>query len=449
MLSVGQIIRMAEGIVTVLAGAGLAVGQARFRKERRGGRILLGLFISVCILLEIGNTFYEKYSATLYTFHYIYLQCILFLFFDIDFWELFAKNVLYWINLQVIHYFVLTLDCLRITEFFLQYVDERYHNPYTPFHIVFMIFTIGVVLWMWHIGKKRGFIRCPNKKGYLFLSVLAVGEVIIAKLCFTKEQAIRVVTKEFVLFLALLLFLFLCLFIVFLVMRYNWEIQYQDQMLRMNYSMMKNQYRLIEEMYNEKRRYLHDMKHQHLLLEDYLVRGKKDEALSYLKEMNQSMERTSENRYSGFTVIDFMLDYKIQTAKKEGIDFFLDVQILFCPLKRDEMCILLGNLLDNAIEAVRGLDRENREIRVRMMTPNNMFLLEIQNPYEGVRKKVQERYLTTKSDHNLHGLGLDSVKRIVEKNGGFLEISDENQIFQVNVTLMGKVPGADSQNTKE
>ena len=71
MLSVGQIIRMAEGIVTVLAGAGLAVGQARFRKERRGGRILLGLFISVCILLEIGNTFYEKYSATLYTFHYI------------------------------------------------------------------------------------------------------------------------------------------------------------------------------------------------------------------------------------------------------------------------------------------------------------------------------------------------------------------------------------------
>ena len=113
------------------------------------------------------------------------------------------------------------------------------------------------------------------------------------------------------------------------------------------------------------------------------------------------------------------------------------------------MCILLGNLLDNAIEAVRGLDREKREIRVRMMTPNNMFLLEIQNPYEGVRRKVQERYLTTKSDHNLHGLGLDSVKRIVEKNGGFLEISDENQIFQVNVTLMGKVPGADSQNTKE
>lgn len=210
------------------------------------------------------------------------MQCILFLFFDIDFWELFAKNVLYWINLQVIHYFVLTLDCLRITEFFLQYVDERYQNPYTTFHIVFMIFTIGVVLWMWHIGKKRGFIRCPNKKGYLFLSVLAVGEVIIAKLCFTKEQAIRVVTKEFVLFLVLLLFLFLCLFIVFLVMRYNWEIQYQDQMLRMNYSMMKNQYRLIEEMYNEKRRYLHDMKHQHLLLEDYLVRGKKDEALSYI-----------------------------------------------------------------------------------------------------------------------------------------------------------------------
>lgn len=449
MLSVGQIIRIAEGIITVLAGVRLDVGQAGFRRERRGEWIRVALLVSLCLILEIENTFYEKYSAPLYTFHYIYLQLVLFLFYKIDFWELFAKNVLYWINLQVVHYFVLTLDCLRTNEFFLQYVDERYENPYTLFHIVFMLFTICAVLWLWYKKREHGFICCPNPRGYLYLSALATGEAVIAKLSFTKEQAIRVVTREFVIFLALLLFVFLCLFIVFLVMRYNWEIQYQDQLLRMNYRMMRNQYRLVEEMYNEKRRYLHDIKHQHLLLEDYLVKGKEEEALSYLKEMNQSMEQTSGNRYSGFSVIDFMLDYKIQLAKKEGIAFFLDIQVLFCPLKQDEMCILLGNLLDNAIEAVRGLDRKKREIRVRMMTPNNMFLLEIQNPYEGMRKKVQERYLTTKSDQNLHGLGLDSVKRIVEKNGGFLEISDENQIFQVNVTLMGKVPGIDSQNTKE
>ncbi len=449
MLSVGQIIRIAEGIITVLVGVRLAVGKAGFRRERRGEWIRVALLISVCLILEIENSFYEKYSAPLYTFHYIYLQFVLFLFYKIDFWELFAKNVLYWINLQVVHYFVLTLDCLRINEFFLQYVDERYHNPYTLFHMVFMLFTIGAVLWLWYGNRESGFIRCPNPRGYLYLSALATGEAVIAKLSFTKEQAISVVTREFVLFLALLLFVFLCLFIVFLVMRYNWEIQYQDQMLRMNYRMMRNQYRLVEEMYNEKRRYLHDIKHQHLLLEDYLAQGREEEALLYLKEMNHSMERISGNRYSGFTVIDFMLDYKMQLAKKEGIVFLLDVQVLFCPLKQDEMCILLGNLLDNAIEAVREVEKKKRKIRVRMMTPNNMFLLEIQNPYEGMRRKAEHQYLTTKTDHTFHGLGLGSVKQIVEKNGGFLEISDENQEFQVNVTLMGKAQDIDSQKVKE
>ena len=127
----------------------------------------------------------------------------------------------------------------------------------------------------------------------------------------------------------------------------------------------------------------------------------------------------------------------------------LDIQVLFCPLKQDEMCILLGNLLDNAIEAVREVERKKRKIQVRMMTPNNMFLLENQNPYEEVRKKTEQQYLTTKTDHTLHGLGLGSVKQIVEKNGGFLEISDENQEFQVNITLMGKASGIDSQKVKE
>ena len=102
MLSVGQIIRIAEGIITVLAGVRLAVGQAGFWRERRGEWIRVALLVSLCLILEIENTFYEKYSAPLYTFHYIYLQLVLFLFYKIDFWELFAKNVLYWINLQEI-----------------------------------------------------------------------------------------------------------------------------------------------------------------------------------------------------------------------------------------------------------------------------------------------------------------------------------------------------------
>ena len=133
-----------------------------------------------------------------------------------------------------------------------------------------------------------------------------------------------------------------------------------------------------------------------------------------------------------------MLNYKIKEAAKYGIAIETNLDIYFCPLEVTDMCILLGNLLDNAIEAVRYLSEDRRIITIKMKNPNNFFLMEISNPYEGERKKKNGRYVTTKENKDIHGLGLVSVEKIVEKLEGLIEIKDTDHMFTVFISLFPK-----------
>ena len=101
-----------------------------------------------------------------------------------------------------------------------------------------------------------------------------------------------------------------------------------------------------------------------------------------------------------------------------------------------ELCIIIGNLFDNAIEAVKGLPDEQRQIDFSIQNPNGIFRIEITNPYEGERRKVEHHYLTTKKENTeMHGLGLMSVQKIVEKYDGLIEINDVDSLFKVDVTF--------------
>jgi len=130
-----------------------------------------------------------------------------------------------------------------------------------------------------------------------------------------------------------------------------------------------------------------------------------------------------------------IINCKIDEAMKYGIEIKTDLDIYFCPLKKNDLCVLLGNLLDNAMEAVKDLPKGNRFILLKMQSVNNMFLLEISNVYIGKRKRCNGKYETTKTDSSIHGLGIESCKIIVEQYDGLFEIEDDGEIFKVEVTI--------------
>ena len=81
-----------------------------------------------------------------------------------------------------------------------------------------------------------------------------------------------------------------------------------------------------------------------------------------------------------------------------------------------------------------------------LKTVNHMFLLDMINPYEGELKKSGDHYETTKADKENHGFGLESVKRIAEAYNCLAEISDQDRLFHVKLTLFETYQNKDKKH---
>ena len=192
-----------------------------------------------------------------------------------------------------------------------------------------------------------------------------------------------------------------------------------------------------EEAVKEFRLLKHDMKN-HLIYMEELIRQKKDEEVcKYIDELLNSRGLSHQGIVnSGNILVDGLINYKIPYMKSLNIDFQAEIAIPF-DLKwpEDNLCIIIGNLLDNAIEGTQKLKEEERQIYLEMMLKvDNLFIL-IKNPcMEQSLMKKGGHFLTTKNEEG-HGMGLLSVKRAVEECQGSIYTNVENGIFQASVML--------------
>lgn len=138
-------------------------------------------------------------------------------------------------------------------------------------------------------------------------------------------------------------------------------------------------------------------------------------------------------------MIDSIVDYWQRTAKSEGIEFYSDLNIpMELPFKGADLSLILGNLLENAVEAAPKAEKR-KYIRLFIKYDKNNLLITVENSYKGklIKKRGQE-LATTKSDVENHGIGLPSVKRTVARYHGSVFIDDKIQErFLIRVILYG------------
>ena len=259
-------------------------------------------------------------------------------------------------------------------------------------------------------------------------------EIVIGEILFNNEIEGNFIQGDYILFSIIV---FVCLFsllsVIIFYKGYK-DMWYQQQISDINFEILKRQYETIQKVYTEKRMLLHDSVHQDVLILEYLQNGKYREAQTYFEKKIAATKKKSKNRYTGIEVLNLMLNYEIEQAEEKAIRVKCAVEAYHCPVDETELCIIIGNLFDNAIEAVKDLPDEQRQIDFSIQNPNGIFRIEMSNPYEDERRKVEHHYLTTKKENTeMHGLGLMSVQKIVEKYDGLMEISDTDNVFKVIV----------------
>lgn len=208
---------------------------------------------------------------------------------------------------------------------------------------------------------------------------------------------------------------------------------FQSDLINRHYEEVKNMYRTM-------RSWRHDY-HNHLqAASSYLELKKYDELAVYLKQLDESLHEIDQIIRTGNLMADAILNSKLSLMRELQIRTDVTAHVPSkIKITDTELCVLLGNLLDNAIEACRPVtDGRSRFIKIYIDTLQNQFYISIMNGMDGKAQKHGKLFKSTKHDQGLHGFALMRVERIVDKYGGFLDCQSEDAVFAVEVLLPWK-----------
>lgn len=177
----------------------------------------------------------------------------------------------------------------------------------------------------------------------------------------------------------------------------------------------------------------HDMKH-HLNELKILAARKENSAIEeYIDDMGAFLANPDETVSSGNAEIDSLLNYMLRRARQELAVVNADVRLPGEVGHAFDINVILGNLLENAIDAAA--QTEEKRLDFRMELAQGFLRLQIENSYDGKVKQDGGRLLTTKADQGPHGIGLENVRKIVGKYDGKMEIHPGGDRFCVLLIL--------------
>ena len=222
-----------------------------------------------------------------------------------------------------------------------------------------------------------------------------------------------------------------------------------QELAQQNYllTMQQLQYDNLQQRINEARQARHDIRHHTFLIREYLQSGKLQELETYLEQYTSTLPDSLSIVYCKHHATNALLGFFSRQARDSGIEMDVYLQLPEqIQIPETTLCVVLGNLLENALEACRQVTDDKKKITVRGKSNMGFVFFMITNTFDGdVRKSKSGKLLSTKS--RSRGLGLDSVNQLVEANGGIWEVEVEPKTFRVSVMLTEQISPADSLKT--
>ncbi len=199
--------------------------------------------------------------------------------------------------------------------------------------------------------------------------------------------------------------------------------------------LIETHYREVDNMYRQIRGWRHDYRNHIQTMKAYAAAEDWDAIRRYLDLLDRDLTTVDTVIKTGNPMADAILNSKISLAKAKGIAVTADAQIPV-RLKSSEidLCCIIGNLFDNAIEACEKLPEDQRRIRVYMDMKNTQLYISFTNFTAGKKlRKEGGLFRSTKGEG--HGLGLVRIDAIVSRLGGYLSRNSEDGAFTTEILL--------------
>ena len=184
----------------------------------------------------------------------------------------------------------------------------------------------------------------------------------------------------------------------------------------------------------------HDIRHYLLALQGYITAGKYEDARQHLKTYLDETTPARMILYCENTILNSIMNYYMGLAEKHDISMKLSIVIpKDIPFPETDLCIIFGNLLENAMEACLRQEDPDRYIHIKaVMASSQILTIVAENSYNGVIYKRNDHFLSTKRNGR-EGIGISSITRLTEKHNGVIRFDYDDRKFTASILLNSRL----------
>ncbi|MCI9340149.1 MAG: GHKL domain-containing protein, partial [Dorea sp.] len=316
---------------------------------------------------------------------------------------IFSISGFYLLCMNCMDFLVLTIisNLHQGSETFQEIINDR--GPFRTIATV-IIKVIWILIYL-YIRKYLCEVYVNVKNSVLILLISLIG---FSGFVFVSNETIKTVDYM----TSVLWLIFMCLLLAAMLIIYFSSLQKQEKM-KIGYLESRNQlliekYDSMNEMYCDNAKLYHDISNHMNILYHFLDIGNIEGAKKYIKEISKPILKLSKINWTGVDVIDIVINSKLHEMNKLGINWDVNVEFPYnSNLLPSDLCTILSNILDNAIEAAK-TQTDNKNIILTIRRINYFLFIRVVNPC-GYLKDFDFIPTSTKENQRFHGWGLQSV----------------------------------------
>lgn len=247
---------------------------------------------------------------------------------------------------------------------------------------------------------------------------------------YTEKYAVLIILP-----IALLIGLNLLLFYLSYKDEQVYRLNLHNEALKMAIDVTKHQYTLESNLHTQFRKEKHNYRNLLIGIQSLLEKNNYSNAISLISE-HIGLLGSHQSFNTGNHTIDTVINYKAEAAQRKGISLnvksVIDTEF---DIPADDMCILLGVGLDNAIEYLTAHNELNQCINIHLVTNQNLLIIDITNPV-AEKININNNHIPSTKQSDEHGLGLESARFILNKYNGQLALRCTDDTFHFGATML-------------
>lgn len=294
--------------------------------------------------------------------------------------------------------------------------------------MVSLLNMIGVVCLKKIIGKRDRMISLQN---YYCMILVLIGNIVWI---YVLETVAGEKNLQILMALCVMILIDLGMFYLYDRLGEAYEKEIEQQILQERIRAYQDQMNVMQQSQQGVEVLRHDMKNHICMLENYLEGENYQKAREYLQKMNSKVEVSGKYVDTGNVDVDMILNRKLSKAESLGCQIQTQINIPYeLSIDGYDWNVLLGNLLDNALEALERTTK--RKLNLFMGYCRGVLTIKIQNSFDGIVIKHGNTLSSRKNDGLMHGIGMQNVAEIVKKYDGDRYIHIEENWFQIQIIL--------------